>query len=90
MLRFPNPCRSFDTTKQRVCFWGYESSIEVSFFIDTDTLKLLSPEMSDIEPEFLRAFDAERERIHVMANNAYMRGSKGCYSHILTAEDARE
>lgn len=90
MLRFPNPCRSFDASKKRVCFWGYESSIEVSFFIDIDALKLLSPGMSDIEAEFLRAFDAEREGIHAMANNAYMRGSRGCYSHILTAEDARK
>jgi hypothetical protein len=89
MLRFPNPCRSFDASKSRVCFWGYDRAIEVSFFIETDALKLLCPEMNDMESGFLQTFDAERERIHVMANKVYERGSNGSYSHFLSAEDVQ-
>jgi hypothetical protein len=31
-LSYPNPCRSFDAISSRVCFWGYDGTIEVSFF----------------------------------------------------------
>ena len=90
MLRFPNPSRNYDGSKKRICFWGYDSSIEVSFFIDIDTLRLLHPGMSDIESGFLETFDAERERINVMANKVYTQGSNGSYSYILLAADARK
>jgi hypothetical protein len=75
-LSFPNPCRSFDADKNRISFWGYASSIEVSFFIEADALKCLCPEMSDVESGFLLAFDAERERIHEVADKVYRRGSE--------------
>ena len=89
MLRFPNPCRSFDASKGRVCFWGYDCAIEVSFFIATDALKLLCPEMRDMESGFLQTFDAERERIHDLANRVYERDNNGTYSHFLSAKDVQ-
>jgi len=32
-LNFPNNSRSFDANRSRVCFWGYDSTIEISFFV---------------------------------------------------------
>jgi len=40
-LSFPNPSRSFDASRNRICFWGYDSTIEISFFIEADALKWL-------------------------------------------------
>jgi len=87
MLSFPNPCRNFDADKNRICFWGYDRSIEVSFFIEADALRPLSPEAGDVELGFLLAFDAQREQIHEIADKVYRRGSNGCYSYCLSVED---
>jgi len=86
-LSFPNPSRSFDADKNRVLFWGYDSAIEVSFFVEADALKRLCPEMSGAETGFLQAFDAARKRIHEVANKVYVRSGKGTYSYILAATD---
>jgi hypothetical protein len=86
-LSFPNPSRSFDVTKRRVCFWGYDSTIEVSFFVEADVLKRLCPEMDGAETGFLNAFDAARNRINEVANKVYVGGNKGSYSYILSADD---
>ena len=86
-LSFPNPSRSFDADKSRVLFWGYDSAIEVSFFVEADALKRLCPEMSSAETGFLQAFDAARKRIHEVANKVYGRGGKSTYSYILSAKD---
>ena len=86
-LSFPNPSRSFDASTGRICFWGYDSTIEVSFFVGIDALKRLCPDMSGAESGFLQAFDAAMNRIHEVADEVYMRGSKGSYAYILTAED---
>jgi hypothetical protein len=86
-LSFPNPSRSFDATRSRVCFWGYDSAIEVSFFVEADALKRLCPEMDSAETGFLNAFDAARGRIHEVANKVYVGGSKGHYNYVLAEED---
>ena len=86
-LSFPNPSRSFDTSNSRVCFWGYDNAIEVSFFVETDALKQLCPKMSDVEAGFLQAFDTVHDRIHEIANKIYVRDSKRSYSYIIAAED---
>jgi len=86
-LSFPNPCRSFDAGRSRVCFWGYDSTIEISFFVATDVLKRLCPDMGGVEAEFLQAFDAVLERIHKVAGKVYTRGGKRSYACILAAED---
>lgn len=86
-LNFPNPSRSFDAAKNRIQFWGYDSAIEISFFVELDALKKLCPEMSDVETGFLEAFDAARIRIHEVANKAYVRGSNGSRACILAAKD---
>jgi hypothetical protein len=86
-LNFPNPSCSFDATKNRVEFWGYDSAIEVSFFVGADALKKLCPEMGNTEAGFLGAFDAARKRVHEVAEVVYARGAKGSYAYILTAKD---
>lgn len=86
-LSFPNPSRSFDVTKGRVCFWGYDSAIEVSFFVEADALKRLCPAMESTETGFLNAFDAARNRIHEVANEVYVGGGKGSYVYTLSEDD---
>ena len=39
MFNFPNDSRSFDRTCRAVRFWGYESSMEVSFFVTEAVFK---------------------------------------------------
>ena len=87
MLTFPNPSRSFDAAKNRVRFWGYDSTLEISFFVEADALKQLCPEMSSVEAGFLKAFDTARTRIYEVANKSYVRSSKGTHAYILAAED---
>jgi hypothetical protein len=86
-LNFPNPSRSFDATKNRIRFWGYDSAMEVPFFVEADALKKLCPEMTTVEAGLLKAFDAARQRIHRVANSVYARGPKGATAYILAAKD---
>ena len=88
-LSFPNPSRSVDADKNRVRFWGYDSTIEIVFFVEANALRKLCPEMSNVETGFLKAFDAVRTRIHEVADEVYVRGGggKGTYAYILAAKD---
>jgi hypothetical protein len=86
-LNFPNPCCSFDATNNRVGFWGYDNVIEISFFVGTDALKKLCPEVGNAEAGFLKVFDVARKRIHKVAEKVYARGRKGSCAYILTAAD---
>ncbi len=86
-LSFPNQSRSFDESNCGVCFWGYDSTIEVSFFVETDALKRLCPLMSDAEVGCLQAFDTVRKKIHEVANKIYVRDGNGAYSYTLSAKD---
>jgi len=86
-LSFPNPSRSFDATKSRVRFWGYDSAIEISFFLETGALRKLSPESSGTETGILDAFDAARERIYEVAETMYLRSRKTSCAYVLSAED---
>ena len=84
---FPNPSRSFDASRSRVCFWGYDGTIEVSVSVAEAARKRLCPEMDSAETGFLNAFDAARNRIHEVANKVYVGGSKGTYGYTLSADD---
>lgn len=86
-LHFPNPSRSFDENKNRVQFWGYDSAIEISFYVEADALKRLCPEMDDIEKSYLLAFDDSRDKIYEIADKLYSHGRKGNYAYILGAKD---
>ena len=54
-LSVPNRSRSFDAAKSRVRFWGYDSAIEISFFLETGALRKLIPETDEAEAAFNRA-----------------------------------
>jgi hypothetical protein len=87
MLNFPNPSCSFDVSKNRVEFWGYDNVIEISFFVGADALKKLCPEMGNGEAGCLKAFDAAYIRIQAVAEQVYARGKQGSSAYVLAAAD---
>ena len=88
-LHFPNPSRSFDASNSRILFWGYDSTIEISFFLEATALKRLYPDINNAEAELLKAFDTARDRIYEVADRVYRRGGggKGTYAYVLAAGD---
>ena len=44
-LSFRNKSRAFDATRRAVRFWGYDSAMEVAFFVTEDALKRVQPDM---------------------------------------------
>jgi hypothetical protein len=78
-LNFPNDSRSFDGTRRAVRFWGYDQSMEASFFVTEAALRSLQPGMRLDEAGMLGAFDSHRERIYAAAAKVYARGRKGSY-----------
>lgn len=89
ILNFSNASRYFDESRGCVCFWGYDSTIEVSFYVAAEALQLLCPEIEKVESGFLQAFDTALDQIHKVADKVYMRGGKGkgAYAYTLAAED---
>jgi hypothetical protein len=63
MIEFPNHSRSYDRTRRAVRFWGHDSAIEASFFIDEDALKRIQLDAHSNESGFLNAFDSNRDLI---------------------------
>ena len=86
-VTFPNRSRSYDMTRRAVHFWGYDRSMERSFFIMADTLKQMQPDLRFDPAEILQAFDVNRERIYAIATKVYGRGRRGSYD--LNVDDAR-
>ena len=86
-LNFPNASRSFEATQNRVRFWGYDSAIEITFFIQAECLMEICSGVGETEAELLAAFDSAIERIHQAAINAYGRGRKRSYVHTLAMQD---
>lgn len=84
-LNFPNRSRSYDQTRHRIRFWGYDSALEISFFLDVTTLYKLLPTTPDNEAGYLEAFDAGREKILEVAKKIYGRGHRRSY--IIAASD---
>ena len=81
-INFPNQSRSYDATRRAVRFWGYDRSMEASFFMTADALKRIQPNLQFDAAEFLRAFDINRERIYAIAAKVYARGRRGSYDLI--------
>jgi len=79
MIEFPNHSRSYDPTRRAVRFWGHDSAIEASFFINEDALRQIHPISRPGESGFLDAFDSNRDLICAAAAKLYVRGSKGSY-----------
>jgi hypothetical protein len=79
-LNFPNQSRSYDTTRRCVRFWAYDEALEISFFVEEEALRGISPQVARSEAGFLRAFDRHRDRICDAALRAYSRHSRGSYT----------
>lgn len=79
-IGFPNQCRSYDATRRAVRFWGHDSAMEASFFVEGDALKQIQPDMGLDEAGFLTAFDLNRDLIYATAAKVYERGHKGSYN----------
>lgn len=79
MIDFPNHSRSYDSTRRAVRFWGHDSAIEASFYIDEDVMTRIQPGVLLDESGFLSVFGANRDRICAAAAKVYVRGSRGSY-----------
>jgi hypothetical protein len=79
MIDFPNHSRSYDQTRRAVRFWGHDSAIEASFYIDEAALQRIQPDVRLDESGFLDAFDTHRNLICAAAAKIYRRGSRGSY-----------
>ena len=84
MLNFPNPSRSFDTTRRSVRFWGHDSAMEWSFFVTEQALRRLEPTAARDEENLLRVFDTNRAKIYAAAKSAYERERRGFYELVAT------
>ncbi|XUJ35392.1 DUF1488 family protein [Bradyrhizobium japonicum] len=68
MIEFPNHSRSYDRTRRAVRFWGHDSAIEASFFIEEEALKRIQPDTcyDEFEPSprvrFQSGLDMRRRR----------------------------
>ena len=60
-------------------FWGHDSAIEASFFIDEGALRQIQPHTHASELGFLNTFDSNRDLICAAAARKYVRGSRGSY-----------
>jgi len=79
VIDFPNHCRAYDPTRRAVRFWGHDSAIGASFFINEDALRRIQPDASPDESGFLNAFDSNRDLICAAAAKLYVRGSRRFY-----------
>jgi hypothetical protein len=70
-LSFPNPSRRYDAVRRRVCFWAYDSAMEVPFFVEESALFRLDPKTKNAEAAMLATFDAARDRIHAVAEKLH-------------------
>ena len=79
MIDFPNHSRSYDQTRRAVRFWGHDSAMEASFFIEEGALRRVQPDVRPDESGYLKAFDSHRDLICAAAARVYVRGSRGSY-----------
>ena len=72
-VSFPNGSRSYDARRNLIRFWGYDSPLDVSFFVEVSALYKLNPQTRNVEAGYLEAFDAARDRIDETARKVYWR-----------------
>ena len=85
-ISFPNPSRAYDASRRAIRFWGYDQSMEASFFVSAEALQRLKPGTSSNEAALLEAFDSNRQLICKAAAKVYGRGRNG-FSHQLGPSD---
>jgi hypothetical protein len=83
-LSFPNQSRFYDATRDAVRFWGHDSAMEASFFVNADALKRIKPDARPDEIGLLGAFDSNRKLIYAAAAKVYGRGRRGSYDLVFS------
>lgn len=78
-INFPNRSRSYDPTRQVIRFWGYDRSMESSFYVTAEALVRIQPDTRPDAAGLLKAFDINRDRICAVAAKVYARGRRGSY-----------
>ena len=88
-LTFPNPSRSYDTTRDAIRFCAYDQTMEVVFFVKRGALLRIDSKSKTDEAGLLDTFDVNRDRIHRLASKVYSRRHFGSYifSFTLTTAD---
>lgn len=86
-LSFPNPSRSFDADKGCVRFIGHDGMISVPFAVEVEALGEAGAGRPIGEHQVLAAFDAARQAVHQVAQDAYANAKQTTY--LLTARDFR-
>lgn len=84
-VEFPNHSRSYDESRQRIRFSGYDGTREIHMFIEEAAVWLLDAGKRSAGAGLLAAFDHHRERICKAAAIAYGRNREGYFT--LTAKD---
>jgi len=84
-LSFPNVSRCYDESHKCICFWGYDSAFEISFYVSEDALRAIGLQAGFSQHNALHVFDAQRERIQHAASNAYRR-RRGSYYELTPAD----
>jgi Protein of unknown function (DUF1488) len=84
-LNFPNLSRSYDPDHRRVCFWAYDSAMEIPLFLTVNALRRLNPNAGCTEAAMLATFDANRDRINAVADKIHTFDRQDF--HILEAGD---
>ena len=78
-LCFPNDSRSYDASRNLVRFWGYDSALEIPFFLDVRALHKLVQQMRNEEAGYLEAFDAALDRVRETARKVYSQSQRDAY-----------
>ena len=89
-LAFLNPSRSFDETRNAICFIGHDGMFQVRFFVEVEALRMSGNRPGGkeaVERAYLSAFDASRTSIQEAARKAYVPGRRDAYT--LTAANFR-
>src|SRR5256885_17136737 len=73
-LNFPNQSRSYDATRRAVRFWGHDSAMEASFFVNEDALKRIQPDMRFDEAGFFGGFDFNRALVYAPPAKVFVPG----------------
>ncbi len=75
-LDFLNNCRSFDSQRKAVNFWGHDVMFEVAFRLDELALHRITGLQEVGEAAALAAFDTNRTQIRDAAHRLYRKTSK--------------
>ncbi len=82
-VNFPNVSRSYDATRSAVRFWGYDRAMENSFFVTSEALRHIQPNLQSDEEGLLLAFDQNRNLIYEVAARVFARGHRDAYNLVV-------